>query len=159
MLPSGKINFIKNLTFTQTSCGFSPTEFVMKERVNDDCKYCANLMTTSTKDPSSYDDLGVEPPRRSEKCRSGKDCSYRGLMQTEREAEEYRLIEEGVKYCQDTGKFSVSYPFLDDPYKLGDNYSQAKKIAEREEVKLEKEGLTKKANEVFAKIEEQGAIR
>ena len=56
-------------------------------------------------------------------------------MQTEREAEEYRLIEEGVKYCQDTGKFLVSYPFLDDPYKLGDNYSQAKKIAERKEAK------------------------
>lgn len=114
---------------------------------------------TIPKDFNLIEDLGVEPPRRCNQCRKCKDCSFRGMVQSEKEADEYRLMEEGVSYCQNTGKFHVTYPFLGDPSLLRDNIGQVIKIGQREEILLEKEGKTELANQVFGKLIEVGAVR
>ena len=116
---------------------------------------CASM----SKDFFSIEDLGVEPPRRCKDCKDCQKCSWRGMMQSEKEAEEYRMIEEGVHYSQETGRFTVTYPFIDDPYKLGNNLGQVIKIAEKLERKLEKQGYREEVNEAFDKMVEAGALR
>ena len=78
-----------------------------KEKIND-----LPVNATVPKDFHQIEELGVEPPRRCNSCRKCRSCSWRGMMQSEREAEEYRMIEEGISYCQEAGKFKVSYPYL-----------------------------------------------
>ena len=71
-----------------------------------------NKMTiTPHKDFMGVEDLGVEPPRRCKKCRGCHDCSFQGQRQTEAEALEYRMLEEGVKHNPKTGRFEVQYAF------------------------------------------------
>ena len=54
--------------------------------------------------------------------------------------------------------FKVQYSFTEDPSILTNNIHQAIKIAEREEMKLEKEGLTEAFNEEFNKMIKLGAL-
>ena len=53
---------------------------------------------------------------------------------------------------KEKGYFEVQYAWQDDPAKLSNNLGQAIKIAENEEKKLIKEGLTEEFNEKFDKF-------
>ena len=77
---------------------------------------------------------------------------------SQKEASEYKLIEEGIEFDQKLGRFRVRYPFIDDPRKLSNKYRQVVKIAESEERKLGKENLTEKANKLFDKMIDDGAV-
>ena len=77
---------------------------------------------------------------------------------SQKEAAEYRLIEEGITFDGQVGRLRVKYPFIDDPRKLSDNYRQVLRIAESEERKLAKENLTGTANKLFDKMIEVGAV-
>ena len=152
VLECGKISFVPTVTLTQDrEVGYRDSHKIAQEKVRNNA--------TIPKEFFLGEDMGVEAPRRCKKCKGCPDCSWRGMVQSEKEAEEYRMIEDGIKYNQDTGKFSVEYPFLDNPNKLGNNLGQAIKIAERLEKKLEKEGLTEQAEDVFQKMVDYGALR
>ena len=113
----------------------------------------------SSKDFMEAEGLGVEPPRRCEDCRGCQKCSFRGQQHTEKEALEYMMIESGVKHNKERGHFDVAYAWVDDPAKLHDNIGQAIQIAEHEEKKLAREGLTKEFNEKFEEFLNLGTIR
>ena len=106
----------------------------------------------------SGESLGVEPPRRCKKCRGCPLSSFRGQKHTEKETLEYKMIEQGVKHNPETDLFEVDYPFIDDPAKLSNNFGQAIKIAESEEKKLLREGLTDEFNQKFDEFLELGTI-
>jgi len=147
VLECGKISYEPNITLRES-----------RELWRDAVKkvgVCASM----PKDFFSIEDLGVEPPRRCKDCKDCQKCSWRGMMQSEKEAEEYRMIEEGVHYSQETGRFTITYPFIDDPYKLGNNLGQVIKIADKLERKLEKQGFREEVNEAFDKMVEAGALR
>ena len=150
LLPCGRISCTQNLKYSPVEVEYLPFR---------EGSYKQKLLATNPRSFDLIEDLGVEPPRRCSRCRGCKDCSYRGMRHSEREAEEYKLIEEGVKYCQETGKYQVSYPFIEDPYKLGNNVNQVMKIAMKEEKKLDREGLTEQANKEFEKMVSLGALR
>ena len=101
---------------------------------------------------------GFEAPRRCKKCSGCHECSFRGRQMSQKEASEYKLIEEGIEFDQKLGRFRVRYPFIDDPRKLSNNYRQVVKIAESEERKLGKENLTEQANKLFDKMIDVGAV-
>ena len=110
------------------------------------------------KDFLAAEGLGVEAPKRCRSCIGCKECSFRGRQMSQREAAEYKLIEEGIVFDEKVGRFRVTYPFIDDPRKLSNNYGQVVRIAESEEKKLAKENLTEVANKLFDKIIDVGAI-
>ena len=93
------------------------------------------------------EDLGVEAPRRCTDCKGCTTCNFRGQRHSAQETLEYELIERAVVYDPDIGRFRVGYVFTGDPYQLGNNFSQAVKIAEREENLLTKEGLMEEFND------------
>ena len=102
--------------------------------------------------------LGVEPPRRCPDCRGCPKCSFRGQQHTERETLEYKAIEQGIRHNKEKGHFEVQYAWLDDPAKLSDNSGQAIRIAESEEKKLAKEGLTEEFNQKFDEFIKLGTL-
>ena len=102
--------------------------------------------------------LGVEPPRRCGDCRGCQKCSFRGQQHTERETMEYKAIEQGIRLNKERGCFEVQYAWQDDPAKLSDNLGQVIKIAESEEKKLAKEGLTEEFNEKFEEFIKLGTL-
>ena len=69
------------------------------------------------------------------------------------------MIESGIKHNKERGHFDVAYAWVDDPAKLHDNIGQAIQIAEHEEKKLAREGLTKEFNEKFEEFLNLGTIR
>ena len=77
---------------------------------------------------------------------------------SQKEAAEYKLIEEGIYFDQKSGRFRVKYPFIDDPRKLTNNYAQVVRIAASLERKLMKENLTDQANILFDKMIDVGAV-
>ena len=81
------------------------------------------------------------------------------MLQTEKEAAEYEMMEKRVTYHEPSGEFHVSYPWIDNPAKLGNNFHQVAKMAEREEDNLERDGLTEEGNAVFQKMVDYGALR
>ena len=102
--------------------------------------------------------MGCEPPRRCKSCRGCRECGFSGRQVSAREAWEYTKMEERVTFDPALGKFRVEYFFLDDPRKLPNNRAVVQKIAERLERKLEKEGRTEEANQIFDKMIEVGAL-
>ena len=145
-----KVNRIA-LKYTQER-DFSPPE---EGQQNLLCQGCGLLLE---KDFFKAEGLGVEAPRRCKKCAGCNDCSFRGRQMSQKEAAEYRLIEEGIIFDDQVGRLRVKYPFIDDPRKLSENYRQVLRIAESEERKLAKENLTGTANKLFDKMIEVGAV-
>ena len=119
------------------------------------CQSCGVLLE---KDFLKAEGLGVEAPRRCKKCSGCNDCSFRGRQMSQKEAAEYRLIEEGLTFDDKVGRLRVKYPFIDDPRKLSNNYKQVVRISESEERKLAKENLTEVANKLFNKMIDIGAV-
>ena len=77
------------------------------------------------------------------------------------EALELRMMETmESKICFDKsiGKWRVSYPFIQDPRVLTNNYRRVLKMAENLERKLVKANLVDVANEVFNKLFDLGAL-
>ena len=126
----------------------------MKVTVQETSRISVNLVN----DFMAAEELGVEAPRRCKRCAGCPVCSFSGQQHTEKEALEYQMIEKGVKYVADKEMFEVNYPFIDDPGKLSDNFFQAIRIAEREEHKLRKEGLTEEFNDKFQEMLNLGTI-
>ena len=102
--------------------------------------------------------LSVELPRRCSDCRGCQKCSFRGQQHTEQETMEYKAIEQGIRLNKEKGYFEVQYAWQDDPAKLSNNLGQAIKIAENEEKKLIKEGLTEEFNEKFDEFKRLGTL-
>ena len=71
---------------------------------------------------------------------------------------EYNAIEQGIKLNKEKGYFEVQYAWQDDPAKLSNNLGQAIKIAENEEKKIIKEGLTEEFNEKFDEFIKLGTL-
>ena len=91
-------------------------------------------------------------------CRGCKECSFRGHKLSQQEQYEQQVIESKIEYDPSLQAFSVSYPFSEDPSILRDNIGQVIKIGEKEEDKLEKEGLLDAFNNEFDKIRRHGAM-
>ena len=102
--------------------------------------------------------LGVEPPRRCGNCRKCKDCSFRGRQLSQQEQYEYQIMESKVHFDEASKSFIVDYPFIEDPAVLPMNIGQVIKIAEREEKKLQKEGLMESFYLEFNKMTNCGAL-
>ena len=102
--------------------------------------------------------LGVEAPRRCGNCLKCKECSFRGQQLSQQEQYEYHVIESKVRYDQALRCLRVEYPFMEDPMVLSKNIGQVTKIAEREEKKLERDGLIECFNHEFDKMINQGAL-
>ena len=102
--------------------------------------------------------MGVQAPRRCGNCLKCKECSFRGQQLSQQEQYEYHVIESKVKYDQALRCFRVEYPFLEDPMALSKNFGQVVKIAEREERKLERDGLLECFNQEFEKMINLGTL-
>ena len=116
----------------------------------------AQFTFNQERDYYSFDNLGVEPPRRCPDCKGCRECSWRGHHLSKQEAQELEYMESCVKFLE--GKFHVKFPFLVDPCELSDNYKQVIRIAEWEESKLEKEGCMDKFNELFQRLQDLEAV-
>ena len=116
----------------------------------------AQFTFNQERDYYSFDNLGVEPPRRCPDCKGCRECSWRGHHLSKQEAQELEYMESCVKFLE--GKFHVKFPFLVNPCELSDNYKQVIRIAEWEESKLEKEGCMDKFNELFQRLQDLEAI-
>ena len=68
------------------------------------------------------------------------------------------MIESKVRYDQALRCFRVEYPFLEDPMVLSKNFGQVVKIAEREERKLERDGLLECFNHELEKMINLGSL-
>ena len=134
------------------------TVMYTQERDFKPMEYSWGCAMLQEKDFLAAEGLGVEAPRRCRSCTGCKECSFRGRQMSQREAAEYKLIEEGIVFDDKVGRFRVTYPFIDDPRKLTNNYRQVVKIAESEEKKLFKENLTETANKLFDKMIDVGAV-
>ena len=102
--------------------------------------------------------LGCEAPRRCADCRGCSECGFRGANMSQKESLELRMMEDGISFDDNIGKWRVKYPFLRDPRVLENNYRQVLRMMETLEKRLEKLGKIDEANEVFNKMVEIGAL-
>ena len=102
--------------------------------------------------------LGVEAPRRCDKCRGCSLCSFRGHMHTEKETLEYKMLEESIKFDPEKGVFVVQYPFIDDPHKFGNNVYQVIRMGEKQEDKLDRDGCMDEFNGKFQEMLTLGSV-
>ena len=58
---------------------------------------------------------------------------------SQKEADEYKLIEDNISFDHNVEKWRVKYPWLQDPSVLKNNYYRCLKIAESTERKLLKD--------------------
>ena len=86
--------------------------------------------TLSEKQFMAGEALGVEPPRRCKDCRGCQDCSFRGSQLSQEKALELKMMEDSMWFDDNIGKWRVSYPFLQDPKVLSNNYRRVLKMAE-----------------------------
>ena len=77
---------------------------------------------------------------------------------SQKESLELRMMEDGISFDDNIGKWRVKYPFLRDPRVLENNYRQVLRMMETLEKRLEKLGKIDEANEVFNKMVEIGAL-
>ena len=102
--------------------------------------------------------FGVAPPRRCGNCRNCTECSFRAQQLSQEKQYELQVIESKVKYNEAQQCFYVEYPFIQDPNILSNNHKQVVKIAEREEKRLEKEGLLDRFNDAFDNMISHNAL-
>ena len=120
--------------------------------------YFTRMSYKSVRDYLESNDLAVPTPRRCKNCMNCNECSFRGHQMSLQDQYEYQVMENNVEYEEASQVFKVQYSFTEDPSILTNNVHQAIKIAEREEKKLEKEGLTEAFNEEFNKMIKLGAL-
>jgi len=75
-----------------------------------------------------------------------------------KEAAELEMMENGISFDENIGKWRVHYPFLQNPSVLKNNYPRVLKMQERTERKIAQAGLVDSCNEVFDKMIKLGAI-
>jgi hypothetical protein len=92
--------------------------------------------------------LGCEPPRTCISCKGFKDLSFGTSQMTTQQAMELSMMKERITL----GKRRVSYPFLQHPGVLVNNYKTVLRMTETSERRLDKKGLTGGANEVLYKM-------
>ena len=140
---------VTNIRFSsQQKSKLPPTQIVNKIGVSVKQKY----------EFFEAESLGVQAPRRCGNCLKCKECCFRGQQLSQQEQYEYHVIESKVRYDQAVRCFRVEYPFLEDPMVLSKNFGQVVKIAEREERKLERDGLLECFNHEFEKMINLGAL-
>ena len=105
--------------------------------------------TMTEKEFMSAEALGCEPPRRCLRCRGCKDCQFRGAFMSAKEALELKKIESKIWFDKSISKWRVSYPFLQDPRVLSNNYRRGLKMAIGLKGRIARAGLVYAANEVF----------
>jgi hypothetical protein len=77
---------------------------------------------------------------------------------SQREVWEYAKLEEGAKFNPVSCTFRVKYLFTDDSRKLANNVKVVNRMAETNEKRLERDGLTEEANKVFQSMTDAGAV-
>ena len=106
------------------------------------------------------DQLGVEPPRRCQKCRQCADrgdCSDNHIIHTLKEEAELRVIEENMQLVD--GKVQVKYPFKKDPGScFKDNRREVELIAGRIWKQLKRDGLLESYHGEMKKFIERGTF-
>lgn len=75
-----------------------------------------------------------------------------------KEALELKMIESKIWFDKSIGKWRVSYPFLQDPRVLSNNYRRVLKMSISLEGRVARAGLVSAANEVFDKMVALGAL-
>ena len=108
------------------------------------------------KDFLELENLGVEPPKRCQKCKNCKFCSEEGLLLSCQEEEELKMINENVSVKD--GKTKIKYPFVKDPNHLLDNRVSMLKRAQSLEKSLTRRKLRESYDEEFKKFIERGVI-
>ena len=162
---------IENLRFgCYILTGSHPAITTQKIGWNNDVKYIRKCSPTANEvsvnritvkllyEYFELDNMGVEPPRRCEKCWGCKDCSFCGHMLSQQEQYEYQAIESKVRYNPLTQSFVVNYPFAGDPSILPDNKGQVSKIHQRLEKKLQKTHFLDEFNQEFNKVLDNGSL-
>ena len=97
--------------------------------------------TLSEKQFMAGEALGVEPPRRCSDCRGCQECTFMGTQMSQEQALELKMMEDSMWFDENIGKWRVSYPFLQDPKVLSNNYRRVLKMAENLEKRLAKVGI------------------
>ena len=105
------------------------------------------------------DHLGIEPPRRCDKCRKCANtgvCSEEKHLHSLQEEEELRLLEDAVTLVNN--QVNVVYPFIKNPSCLPPNRDVAVKIASKLWRDLSRDGLLEPYNEEIRKYLERGTF-
>ena len=80
--------------------------FDVKEVVKETRKLTQREKETSEKEFMGGESLGCEPPRRCIRCRGCKDCAYRGVKMSAKEARELEIMESKISFDKSIGKCS-----------------------------------------------------
>ena len=108
------------------------------------------------KDFLKSENLGVEPPKRCNRCKNCKFCSDEGITLSCKEQEELEMINKNVSV--ENGETRISYPFIKDPFILKNNQAAMLKRAISLEKSLTRRKLREDYNDAFQKHIERGAF-
>ena len=118
-----------------------------------------NIQPELTPEYWETDQLGVEPPRRCQKCKQCADsgeCSEQHIIHSLKEESELKMIEENVQIID--GETHVRYPFLRDPSVLPYNRNTVARIAEKLWKGLKRDGLLDSYNVEMKKYLDRGTF-
>ena len=101
------------------------------------------------------DALGVQPPKRCDRCKGCKNCSDPALIHSRKEEEELEILKQNT-WLNESG-LHVNYVFKKDPMCLPNNRATAVKIASKVADRLIKAGHYEYYNSEFKKYLERGA--
>ena len=135
----------------------SPVDAQVKQRFHEIVS--ARVVTEKNIKFWESDQLGVEPPRRCQRCRQcGKsgECSDRHILYTMKEEEELRILDENV--CLADGKVKVKYPLLKDPSCFRNNREDVVRIAEHIWKQLKCQGHLETYHAEMKKFIEKGTF-
>ena len=104
------------------------------------------------------EDLGCEAPRRCIRCKGCQDCRFRGSNMSPKEALELSMMESRMKFDHNIKKWRVTYPFLQDPRLLHNNYKRVLRMQEQTERRIIRARIVDGTNEVFDRMVENGAL-
>ena len=123
------------------------------------CKARSNLSYQSRL-PSFWEaeELGTAPEKHCLRCRSCRECSYRGQETSREEQEVVRQQEDRMAIDEERNCVNVSYVWKKDVYQLKDNFSQIIPIQTNIEKRLLKSGHMEKYNSEIQKAIDAGTI-
>ena len=111
----------------------------------ESCKIEGTVHSISTKREENRlgkfiegEEMGTETNPRCGSCRCGK-CPVRGHTYSFKEEQELKIIQENLEYDEQNQCWRTSYPWIQDPSTLPDNYNAALSVLEKTERSLQKD--------------------
>ena len=113
-------------------------------------------------DPADFltaESLGTDLPRHCRSCKACKECQFRTTALSAKENAEFDVICNNLKFDEKLKRWSTSYPFIENPSVLRDNYGQAMACMRNLESQLIKQGRLEEFNAAFQDIIDRGVFR